>query len=55
MINMITTATGVPIVEINLIPLEDQEVTGTDQSFVKVLLMLNMDKFHFGYFSSYSL
>ena len=43
-INVITTVTEVTIMDMNLTPLEDQEVIGTDQSFVKVLLMLNMDK-----------
>ena len=43
-INMITTVTEVTIVEMNLILMECQDVIGTDQSFVKVLLMLKMDK-----------
>ena len=43
-INMIITVTEVTILEMNLTLSEDQEVLGIDQSFVKVLLMLNMDK-----------
>ena len=43
-INIITTGTDVTIVEINLTPLEAQEILGIDQSFVKTLLMLNTDK-----------
>ena len=46
-INIITTVTGVTIMEMNLTPLEDQEVIGTDLSFVMVLLMLNTDKCFF--------
>ena len=41
---MINTVTGVTTVEMNLIPLEFQDIIGTDQSFFKVLLMLNMAK-----------
>ena len=41
---MIITVTGVPIVEMNLNLLDDLEIIGNDLTFVKVLLMLNMDK-----------
>ena len=42
-IKIITTVTGATIMEMNLTPLEDPEVFGTDWSFVKILLMLNID------------
>ena len=42
-INIIITVTGIPIVEMNLILLDDQEVVCIDLSFVKVLFMLDMD------------
>ena len=41
---MIITVTRVPIVEMNLILLDDQEVMGNHLSFVKVVYMLNRDK-----------
>ena len=40
---MIITVTGVPIAEMNLTLLDDQEVIGTDLRFGRVLFMLNMD------------
>ena len=43
-INMIITVTGVIIVKMNLTPVDNQEVTGIDLSYVKVLFMLNTDK-----------
>ena len=40
---MIITEMGLPIAEMNLTLLDDQEVIGIDLSFVKVLFMQNMD------------
>ena len=41
---MIITVTEVPIAEINLTLLDDQEVIGIARRFAKVLFMLNTDK-----------
>ena len=43
-IDITITVTGATIVEMNLILSEDQEVFGTDQSFVKVLLIWKIEK-----------
>ena len=42
-LNIIITVTGVPIVEMSLTLLDDQEVIGIDLGFVKVFFMLNKD------------
>ena len=43
-ITMTITVARVPIVKINLILLDNQEVIGINLSFVKVLFMLNIEK-----------
>ena len=44
----------VPIAESNFTFIGGQKVGGGDLSFVKVLLMLNADTFHFWYLVSYA-